>query len=307
MKQMQKKNISFLSTAALIWGVAFVAQQVGMNYVGPYTFSATRFILGGLVLIPVVMLMNRLESTEQKQEKSQRNTWMGGLLCGLILTVASNLQQIGLQYTTVGKAGFITALYIVIVPILGIFLKRKAGIKLWVSVLIALIGLYLLCMKDSISLGLGDSLVFVCALMFSLHILTVDHFSPTADCVKMSCIQFFVAGILSSVCMFLFESLPTMDMLSGAAIPILYTGILSSGVAYTFQILGQKNMNPTIASLILSFEAVISVIAAWIILQQGMSIREMVGAAMMFIAIILAQLPERAIQEDPTPQLIEKT
>jgi drug/metabolite transporter (DMT)-like permease len=306
MKHIPIKNMTLLMITAVIWGTAFVAQQVGMNYVGPFAFSAIRCVLGGLVLVPVVILINHFKTTEQRKQEGQRDTLIGGLICGLILCIASNLQQIGIQHTTVGKAGFITALYIVIVPILGIFLKKKAGLKLWISVLVAIIGLYLLCMKDSFSLDLGDSLVFLCAVVFSVHILAIDYFSPKVDGVKMSCIQFIVAGVLSGIAMLLFESSPSIDMIYAARIPILYAGILSCGVAYTLQIVGQKNVNPTIASLILSLEAVISVIAAWIILQQSMSSREILGAVFMFASIILAQLPEKTSQENRNEELIQE-
>jgi len=286
-----------LLITAMIWGTAFVAQQIGTDFLEPFTFNAVRCMMGVLVLIPAVYLLNRMKTVEQKAHVEQRTTWIGGLICGLILCVAMNLQQIGIQYTTVGKAGFITALYIVIVPVLGLFFKRRAGIKLWVSVLIASLGLYLLCMTGSLSLERGDSLVFLCALIFSVHIMVIDHFNPRVDGVKMSCIQFFVAAILSAVCMLVWESLPTWEMLYAARVPLLYTGILSCGVAYTFQIVGQKNVNPTVASLILSLEAVISVLAAWLILEQSMTNREILGATLMFIAIILAQLPARTRQK----------
>lgn len=306
MKQIPVKNFILLLITALIWGTAFVAQQVGMDYVGPFTFSTIRCILGGMVLIPVIYLLNRYKTEEQKAVESQRATLIGGVICGVILCVASNLQQIGIQYTTVGKAGFLTALYIIIVPILGIFFQRKAGIKLWISVLVATAGLYLLCMTDSFCLELGDSLIFLCAIIFSVHILVIDHYGPRVDGVKMSCIQFFVAGILSGLVMLPLESVPTMEMLLAAKIPILYAGLLSCGVAYTLQIVGQKNVNPTIASLILSLEAVISVIAAWLILQQRMTTRELIGAGLMFLAIILAQLPEKASVAGREPLFIEE-
>ncbi len=300
------KNSVMLLLTALIWGTAFVAQRVGMDYMGPFAFSAVRCTLGGLVLIPVIFLLRRLQKGERAQEVSRKATLMGGLICGVILTVASNLQQIGIKYTTVGKAGFITAMYILIVPILGIFLKRRAGLKLWISVAIAIVGLYLLCMKGSFSLEMGDTLICLCALVFSVHILVIDHFSPKADGVMMSCIQFLVTGLLSAVCMVFAEPLPTLEIIVACRVPILYTGILSCGVAYTLQILGQKNVNPTVASLILSLEAVISVIAAWIILGQSMTAREMLGAALMFGAIILAQLPERVKTPSPAKELLEQ-
>ena len=208
--------------------------------------------------------------------------------------MASTLQQVGIQYTTVGKAGFVTALYIVIVPILGLFFHKKVSPKLWVSVVIAIVGLYLLCMSGSLTLQLGDFLVLLCAFCFSVHIMVIDHFSPKVDGVQMSCIQFFVAGILSGVGMLVAEGAPDPHAVLISWMPILYAGVLSSGVAYTLQIIGQKGVNPTIASLVLSLESVISVLAGWVILGQSMSGREILGCVLMFAAIILAQLPDRA-------------
>ena len=216
----------------------------------------------------------------------------GGILCGIFLCLASNFQQFGIKYTTVGKAGFITACYIVIVPVLGLFLKQKCGPFIWAAVVMAVIGLYLLCIKDGFSIGTGDILVMICALLFSIHILVIDHFSPMVDGVKMSCIQFLVCGILSGIPALLLEK-PAVSAILAAWQPILYAGILSCGVAYTLQIIGQKNMNPTVASLILSLESCISVLAGWLILKQQLSLREFAGCAVMFAAIILAQLPQK--------------
>ena len=215
------------------------------------------------------------------------------MCCGLALGVASCLQQVGIQYTTVGKAGFITALYIVIVPILGLFFHKKVGVKLWVSVVVAILGLYLLCMSGSLRLSWGDFLVLLCALCFSAHIMVIDYFSPRVDGVQMSCLQFFVAGIFSAVLMLAVEGVPDPHAVAISWMPILYTGVLSSGVGYTLQIIGQKGVNPTVASLVLSLESVISVLAGWVILNQSMSAREVLGCVLMFGAIILAQLPER--------------
>ena len=247
-------------------------------------------------MIPVVLLFGRLKSPEKRQEEpaSDRKTLiLGGVCCGLALGVASCLQQLGIQYTTVGKAGFITALYIVIVPILGLFFHKKVGVKLWVSVVVAVFGLYLLCMSGSLTLQKGDFLVLLCAVAFSVHIMVIDYFSPKVDGVKMSCIQFFVAGLLSAVAMLAAEGVPALQDLLVSWGPILYAGALSSGVAYTLQIIGQKGVNPTVASLVLSLESVISVLAGWLILQQSMSSREVLGCVLMFGAIVLAQLPER--------------
>lgn len=293
-----------LLLTATIWGVAFVAQSVGMDYVGPFTFNTVRSMLGGIVLIPCIVLLKRInvgsKDTAGAAEHAsgdpagQRKVLLtGGVACGVLLCIASNLQQFGIMYTSVGKSGFITAMYIVLVPVLGIFLKKKAGIKIWCSVAIAVGGLYLLCMTDSgFSIQKGDLLLLLGAVIFSFHILTIDYFSPKVDGVKMSCIQFFTCGILSMVCMFLFEQ-PQIGAILQAWIPIVYAGVLSCGVAYTLQIVGQKGMNPTVASLILSMESVISVIAGWLILHQKLSGRELLGCVLMFAAIILVQLPER--------------
>lgn len=293
MKNLQLRNSLLLLLTATIWGVAFVAQSVGMEYVQPFTFNGIRSIIGGLVLIPCIFLLNRLKSpSEPIQKSSSRPLLAGGILCGLCLFAASSFQQFGIKYTTVGKAGFITACYIVIVPILGLFLKKKCSPLIWVSVLLALVGLYFLCMSGSISLGLGDLLVLIGAFLFSIHILVIDHYSPLADGVQLSCIQFFVCGVLSLICMFLFET-PDLSMILMAWLPILYAGVLSCGVAYTLQVVGQKNMNPTVASLILSMESCISVLAGWLILGQALSSRELLGCVLMFAAIILAQIPVR--------------
>lgn len=298
-----RQSMLLLLTAA-IWGVAFVAQSVGMDYVGPFTFNTVRSLLGGIVLIPCIVLLKRInvgsKDTAGAAEHAsgdpagQRKVLLtGGVACGVLLCIASNLQQFGIMYTSVGKSGFITAMYIVLVPVLGIFLKKKAGIKIWCSVAIAVGGLYLLCITDSgFSIQKGDLLLLLGAVIFSFHILTIDYFSPKVDGVKMSCIQFFTCGILSMVCMFLFEQ-PQIGAILQAWMPIVYAGVLSCGVAYTLQIVGQKGMNPTVASLILSMESVISVIAGWLILHQKLSGRELLGCVLMFAAIILVQLPER--------------
>lgn len=299
MKKTNVKSPLLLFLAAVIWGIAFVAQSVGMEYVGPFTFNAVRSIIGGLVLIPCIFLLDRLKTgekeellTAEEKKQSNRTLLLGGICCGVCLCIASNLQQIGISYTTVGKAGFITAMYIIIVPVFGIFMKKKIGIQVWVSVVIGVTGLYLLCMRESFSLGKGDAYVLLCALVFSFHILTIDHFSPLVDGVKMSCIQFLVSGILSGIMMFLFEK-PEMGAILSAWMPILYAGVMSCAVAYTLQIVGQKDMDPTVASLILSLESVVSVLAGWVILGQKLSRKELFGCVIMFGAIILAQLPEK--------------
>lgn len=291
-----RQSLLLLLTAT-IWGVAFVSQSVGMDYVGPFTFNAVRSLIGAAVLVPCIALLKKMQRGEKGQEEvhkkeDKKTLLLGGICCGVILAVASSLQQFGLLYTTVGKAGFITAMYIVLVPILGIFAGKKVGLRIGVSVVTAVAGLYLLCMTESLRLEAGDILVLLCAVVFSFHIIVIDHFSPLVDGVKMSCIQFLTCGILCSVCMFLFEE-PKLSMIFAAWKPVLYAGVMSCGVAYTLQIVGQKGMNPTVASLIMSLESVISVLAGFVLLHEVLSRRELFGCVLMFAAIILAQLPDR--------------
>ena len=290
-RRMRVKNGVMLFLTAFIWGTAFVAQSVGMDYLEPFTFNGVRSLIGGIALLPCIWLLHKLNG-ESKKEESGKVLLIGGLACGVLLFAASSLQQIGLKYTTAGKAGFITAFYIVIVPVLGIFLHKKIGWKIWLAVVLALAGLYFLCITESFSIGKGDVLIFLCALIFAVHILVIDYFSPKVDGVKMSCIQFFVCGILSLPFMFTIET-PKAAAMTAAWMPLLYAGVLSCGVAYTLQILGQKNVNPAVASLILSLESCFSVLAGWIVLGERLSLRESAGCVLMFVAIILAQLPDK--------------
>lgn len=301
MKKQQIKNSLLLLLTAVIWGNAFVAQSVGMNYVGPFTFNCVRSLMGGVVLIPCIYLLKRDNGNKEKESKknpeNKKQLILGGICCGTALAAGSSFQQFGIMHTSVGKAGFITAFYIIIVPILGLFLKKKCSSFVWAGVVIALAGLYFLCITESFSIGTGDVLVFICALMFSIHILVIDYFTQFIDGVKMSCIQFFVCGIICAVPMLIFEQ-PNLSQLMLAWKPLLYAGLLSCGVGYTLQIVGQKGMNPTVASLILSLESVTSVIAGFVILHQRLSGREILGCVLMFAAIILAQIPEKASKEE---------
>ena len=292
MKQQIKSSLILLLTAT-IWGVAFVAQSVGMEYIGPFTFNAIRCVLGGLVLIPVILVLKKKKETgAENQEKEDKKTlWAGGIACGVILCIASNLQQFGIMEASVGKSGFFTALYIVMIPVIGIFIGKRPGIKLWFCVALAVVGMYLLCMKDgSFTIERADIMLLLCALAFSFHILVVDYFSPKVDGVKMSCIQFFVCGVLSAVGM-LFTETPDISNIQAAWLPLLYAGLLSCGVGYTLQIVGQKVINPVIASLIMSLESVISALAGWVILGQVLSPKEILGCVLMFVAIIITQIP----------------
>lgn len=298
MRNQKFRNNVMLVLTALIWGSAFVAQSVGMDYIGPFTFNSLRCFLGGIVLLPVIGVMGRRKKTEgtevqgDEANRSGKMLWVGGLFCGLALALASSLQQIGLVYTSAGKAGFITALYILIVPVLGLFLGRRAGGKTWAGVGLAVVGMYFLCMKEGFSIAYGDVLMIICAFVFSLHILIIDYFSPKVDGVKLSCIQFFICGILCAVPMFACEK-PALGSILDAYLPLLYAGVLSCGVAYTLQIIAQKNTDPTVASLILSLESVFAALTGWLIIHETLSGKELFGCALVFAAIILAQLPEK--------------
>lgn len=292
------RNSCLLFLTACIWGSSFVAQSVGMDYIGPYTFNCLRFLIGSLVLLPVIFFSRHRKKDQKGRSKDRtlqkKEMLCGGIVCGVVLCIASTLQQIGIIYTTAGKAGFLTAMYIVLVPVLGLFLKRKAGLQLWISVGLALIGLYLLCMKGAFSLNGGDVLLILCAVGFSVHIMVVDYFSPKLDGMILSCIQFLVAGLISGIGMLLSEQFD-WHMVLLAAKPILYSGVLSCGVGYTLQVIAQKGLNPTVASLLMSLESVVSVIAGFLVLHEVLSGRELLGCVFMFAAVILAQIPVKRL------------
>lgn len=302
MKTKKIKNSILLILTAFIWGVAFVAQSEGGDAVGPYTFNSVRMILGGTALLPVILLMDRLRPSLKRPQTAQqkKELFLGGISCGVLLFAGSTLQQMGLFLgTQAGKAGFLTACYILMVPLIGIFLHKKCGWNVWIGVVLALAGLYLLCIKDSFTLQLSDGLVLLCAVAFSLHILVVDHFAPKVDGVRMSCIQFFTCGIVGIVPMIFAEMGGSMESLHqwargfaslDAWIPILYAGLFSCGIAYTLQIFGQEGLNPTVASLLMSLESVFSVLAGWLILKETLSARELWGCVLLFVAILLAQV-----------------
>ena len=313
---MKLKNALLLALTAFIWGTAFVAQSVGMDYIGPFTFNGIRSFIGALTLVPCILVQKGIRGRDKRtsqstsiivrtsgSEKISENTIdmhngnikeliVGGLFCGILLFAATSLQQAGIKYTSAGKAGFITACYIVIVPLIGIFMKKTSGWKIWAAVVLALAGLYCLCITDGFSVGKGDVLIFLCAIGFSAHIMVIDYFSPRVNGIALSCIQFLVCAVVSLPFMFSFEH-PDMVAILSAWLPILYAGVLSCGVAYTLQIIGQRNVNPTIASLILSLESCFSVLAGWVILHESLSIKESAGCVLMFAAIILAQLPSK--------------
>lgn len=298
MRKVQLRNSLLLFLAAVIWGVAFVAQSVGMDYIGPFTFLCSRSFIGG------VFLLGCLGMRSLRDEKSlgafrkffTRDALVGGCACGLALFAASSLQQIAIATTDVGKAGFITTFYIVMVPVLSVFLGKRAELRLWLCVGLALAGLYFLCMTDSLRMEAGDIQLFGCAILFAVHILVIDHFNPRVDGMAMSCVQFFVCGILSGAGMMIWEK-PDFGNILAAWVPVLYAGVLSSGVGYTLQIIGQRDMNPTVASLLMSLESVVSVVAGMLILHQMLSGREIFGCVLMSVAVVLVQLPERGYKK----------
>lgn len=282
-----------LFLTAVIWGVAFVAQDVGMEYWSPFTFNGIRSLIGAAVLLPFIFIRDKAKG-EAACRWNNKTLIKGGVLCGLALCIATNFQQFGIQLSdeSAGKAGFITAFYIVLVPIAGIFIKKKCPPIAWIAAVIAAFGLYILCIPAGtvFTVEFADVLVFVCAIVFTVQILLVDNYSPKVDGVKLACIEFFTTGVISIFCAFVTGGFHIAIGMQ-AWIAILYAGVLSSGVAYTLQIVAQKNLNPTVASLIMSLEACVSVIAAWIILGDAMNERQILGCVIMFGAIILAQLP----------------
>ena len=301
---MDKRKLSnmLLILTALIWGSAFVAQSIGMEYIGPFTFGESL----GQYLGHVFRFWKRRRklhydrrmicdegSGEKKEKNEQRKTLLaGGICCGICLTIGSMAQQIGLQYTTAGKGGFITALYILIVPLLGLAFGRKAGKKVWCGVILAVVGMYFLCVKDGFSISKGDWIILAGSFAFAGHILVIDYFSPKVDGVCLSCLQFFICGMICAIPMLVSEQ-PTVNAVLVSWRPIVYAGVLSSGVGYTLQIIAQKNTDPTVASLLMSLESVFAVLAGWVILGERLSVREFVGCVLVFSAVILAQLPER--------------
>ena len=299
---LKKRNSVLLILAAFIWGIAFAAQSTGGDAVGPYTFNCVRSIIGGVVLVPVIGLSDRMNWTRKKpaSRRDRRLVLVGGAACGIALSVASNLQQVGIYLgSPVGKAGFLTACYMLLVPVLGLFLKKKCGWNIWLGIVIAVVGLYLLCIQGDFTIQFSDILLLLCALAFAVQILVVDHFVDRVNGVRMACIEFLVSGTISAVPMILVDMRLSASGFSEwvsafadpyAWIPILYAGVLSCGVAYTLQIVGQRGMNPTVASLLMSLESVFSVLAGWVLLGEALSGREILGCVLIFAAVILAQL-----------------
>ena len=289
MKKRNTKQVILPLITSFIWGSSFVAQSLGAGKVGGFTFTAARSIPAVLVLGALVLILRRVRHEEKYTPQQKKDLLEGGLVCGIFLTLGTNLQQFGIADTTAGKAGFITALYVVLVPLFGLFFRRKVSGPVWIAVVLSVVSLYLLCIKGGFSLAPGDLLVLVCAVCFAVHILLIDHFTARCDGVKLSCLQFLFAAIWSTILALIFDTID-FHVLWECILPLLYVGVFSCGVGYTLQILAQKDSNPTVVTILLSLESVFAVIAGAIILHQQMSLREYIGCALMFIAVVLAQV-----------------
>lgn len=330
---MKVRSFILLLITAIVWGFGFVAQSSGSETIGAFTFTCIRSLLGAAVLVPFILVReksrrrqtqkpstlsdkrsgntlndtykeqdgNEKAVTEYKQDCSIRHLVFASVCCGTVLAIAQNLQQVGIHYTTVGKAGFITAMYIVMVPILGVFLKKKIGFFVWIGVLFAVAGLYLLNMTGAgeglagFSIGTGEIAVLLCALFFAIQIILVDHFLPTVDEVKLAALQFLTCGIVSGIALFVVER-PSLAQILQAWLPILYAGVCSTGIGYTLQIIGQKGLSPTVSSLVMSMESVFAVVGGFLLLHERLTLVELIGCGLMMIAIVLAQLPQKSQQ-----------
>ncbi len=283
-----------LLLATLIWGTAFIAQSVGMEHIGPFTFQAIRCALAVVFLIPVSLLFDlKTGSAVQSAGKwLNKSLWKSGIICGIALFVAASLQQVGLVYTDAGKAGFITAMYIVLVPVLGLFLGQKPPKAAVFSVVMAVVGLYLLSCVGVTQVNKGDVLIMGCALAFAVQITCIDRLGSTLDGIRLNCIQSLVVALLS-VPFIVFTEEVSLANIMVCALPLAYAGILSMGVAYTLQILGQKDLEPTTASLIMSLESVIAALSGWLILKETMQPWELLGCGLVFAAVIISQLPNK--------------
>ena len=290
-------GLLLLVLAAFIWGTAFVAQADAAESIPPFTFSALRSLIGAAALGVFLLVRQRVKPSHEKTDFKKLIT--AGIICGVVLTIAMNLQQVGISVypdtvnNVSGRSGFLTAMYVVLVPIGGIFFHKKVHPLVWLAAVLAVIALWLLCLKNGFGgIYLGDILMFICALAFTVHIITVDTLGGEVDGVMLSFVQFMVAGVISGVIAFIFEPHVSVKTIGAAWLPILYVGVLSSGVAYTLQIIGQKNTEPAVASIIMSLESVFAVLGGWVVFGDVLSGREIGGCICMFAAVILAQVPQ---------------
>lgn len=305
MKNQKLKGNLMLLLTAFVWGVSFIAQSKGVEKISPVTFNGIRSVLGGVVLLPVIFMLDSIKKKNNVPvQKVDKRLIVGGIICGIFLCLASTMQSMGMVYTSPGKAGFLTALYMVIVPIVSLFMGKKLRLPMILAVLIAICGMYLMCIDSELTINKGDVMIFICAFLFAGHILVIDYFSPKVDGVKLSCIQFFVCGILNLLWMFIFEE-PQLKPILDSYLSIGYAGIMSCGVAYTLQIVGQKYTDPTSASILMSLESVFATLSTVILVALGwnltggaMSAREIVGCVLMFAAIMIVQMPEKKIKSN---------
>ncbi len=291
----QFKGSILLVITAIIWGSAFVAQSTAMDAIGPYTFYASRSLLATLVLLPVIFFIDRTKANDSRHKtiiKDKKTHFIGGAVCGVLLCTASLLQQFGLVTTEPGKAGFLTSMYLLIVPVISLFLGKKVLPRVLFCIPVAVVGMYFLCVKDTFSISMGDTYVIICAFIFSFHILAVDKFSPMTDGVRLSCIQFAVCTVISTILAFVFET-PDIKCIKDAGVSIIYTGVFSSGVAYTLQIIAQKYTHPTTSSMIMSMESVFALLTQIAIIHIIPTPKEVFGCVLMFFAVIISQLPSR--------------
>ncbi len=281
------KNILILFFAAMIWGFAFVAQKAGMEFIGPFAFNGIRFLLGAISLIPLLLFQRYSKNIDKRNDKS--STLKGGLILGLILFIAASFQQVGIIKSTAGNAGFITSLYIIIVPFIGVFINHKINKEVWVGAILSIIGLYLLSINSQFKMAPGDGLVLISAIFWAIHIILIGKYAPKANILLLSIIQFTVSAILNLIVAFILEDI-RWQMIYNALYPILYGGIMSIGVAYTLQMLGQKNVVPSKAAIILSFESVFAMLGSWLILSEVIGLRKGIGAIIMLSGLIISQL-----------------
>lgn len=294
MRNFFSRSNLLLILASIIWGCAFVAQNVGMNYIGPWTFSTIRFLIAGFSLLAIIPILDkkRTHVIRPKTKEEKMKLLLGSVLCGLALSIGSIVQQIAMLTVPVAKAGFLTTLYVLFVPMITLLFGKKIPLKVWIGIAMALFGLYLLSMAGNLAIGIGEILLILAAFLFAIHIIIIGHFSTRVDPVRLSCGQLLIGGFATVIPMIVIEK-PTIGSILAAYIPLLYTGIFSSCVAYTLQIFAQKEANPTIAGMLLSLESVFAALAGYLILHQVLNTRELIGCVVIFIAIVIAQLPNR--------------
>ena len=294
MRNFFSRSNLLLILASIIWGCAFVAQNVGMNYIGPWTFSTIRFLIAGFSLLAIIPILDkkRTHVIRPKTKEEKQKLLLGSVLCGLALSIGSIVQQIAMLTVPVAKAGFLTTLYVLFVPIITLLFGKKIPLKVWIGIAMALFGLYLLSMAGNLAIGIGEIFLILAAFLFAIHIIIIGHFSTRVDPVRLSCGQLLIGGFATVIPMIVIER-PTIVSILAAYIPLLYTGIFSSCVAYTLQIFAQKEANPTIAGMLLSLESVFAALAGYLILNQVLNTRELIGCVLIFIAIVIAQLPDR--------------